>query len=67
MNDKIQAAEQKGYRLKLPAPIFTSLMTDYYFNIVQCYLDQEEPCDPDSFVDNVCLFIERDFFAPPKF
>ena len=67
MNDKIQAAEQKGYRLKLPAPIFTSLMTDFYFNIVQCYLDQEEPCDPDSFVDNVCLFIERDFFAPPKF
>ena len=66
MNDKIQAAEQKGYRLKLPAPIFTSLMTDFYFNIVQCYLDQEEPCDPDSFVDNVCLFIERDFFAPPK-
>ena len=49
MNDKIQAAEQKGYRLKLPAPIFTSLMTDFYFNIVQCYLDQEEPCDPDSF------------------
>ena len=67
MNDKIQAAEQKGYRLKLPAPIFTSLMTDFYFNIVQCYLDQEEPCDPDSFVDNVCLFIERDFFAPPEF
>ena len=66
MNDKIQAAEQKGYRLKLPAPIFTSLMTDFYFNIVQCYLDQEEPCDPDSFVDNVCLFIERDFFAPPE-
>ena len=30
MNDKIQAAEQKGYRLKLPAPIFTSLMTDFY-------------------------------------
>ena len=61
MNDKVQAAEQKGYRLKLPAPIFASLMTDFYFNIVQCYLDQEEPCDPDSFVDSVCLFIERDF------
>ena len=28
--------------------------------------EKEEPCDPDSFVDNVCLFIERDFFAPPK-
>ena len=50
MNDKIQAAEQKGYRLKLPAPIFTSLMTDFYFNIVQCYLDQEEPCDPDTVI-----------------
>ena len=66
INDKIQAAEQKGYRLKIAAPIFASLMTDFYFDIIKCYLEQEEPCDPESFVDSVCQFIERDFFAPPE-
>lgn len=66
MNDKIQIAEEKGYRLKLSAPIFASLMTDFYFDIAKCYLEQEEPCDPEIFVNNVCLFVERDFFEPPK-
>ena len=41
-------------------------MTDFYFDIVKCYLEQDEPSDPDSFVDSICLFIERDFFAPPE-
>ena len=66
MNDKVQAAEQKGYRLKLSAPVFASLMTDFYFDIVKCYLEQEEPCDPESFVNDICQFISRDFFEPPK-
>ena len=66
INDKIQVAEQKGYRLKIAAPIFASLMTDFYFDIIKCYLEQKEPCDPESFVDSVCQFIERDFFAPPE-
>ena len=65
VNDKVQAAEQKGYRLKLSAPVFASLMTDFYFDIVKCYLEQEEPCDPEHFVNDICQFISRDFFEPP--
>ena len=40
-------------------------MTDFYFNIVQCYLDQEEPCDLTALSTmSACLLNVT--FAPPK-
>ncbi|MDO4268733.1 MAG: TetR family transcriptional regulator [Eubacteriales bacterium] len=66
MNEKIQEAEKKGYRLKLPAPIFTSLMVDFYFDIVKCYLEQADQCTTEEFLNGICLFTEKDFFVPPE-
>ena len=49
-------------RLKVSYPIFTMLLTDFYFSIIRCYLELENDYDIKSFVDNVCLFANKDFF-----
>ena len=63
LTDNLLAAEQNGYRLKLSAPVYTSLLADFYFDIVKCYLEQADQMDCAAFIDSVCRFVERVFLA----
>lgn len=66
LQDKVLAAEERGYRLKIPAQIFTSLTADLYFNIVTCYLEYADQFSAEVFIDSICQFIKRDFFFVPN-
>ena len=62
LTEKLEEAEKKGYRSKIPHPIFASLLADFYFGIIKCYLEMADQYDTETFIENVCLFSERDFF-----
>ena len=61
--EKLQRSREQGYSLKISLPIFTTLLTDFYFSIVTCYLELEDQISIEEFVENVCLFADKDFFA----
>lgn len=66
LNDKVIAATQKGYQLKIPAPIFTSLTADLYFDIVTCYLEYADQYSAEVFIESVCHFTDKNFFVVPE-
>ncbi len=61
----LRESEQKGCRFKIDLPIFATMLTDFYFSTLQSYLVMSKHYDMQTFVDNVCLFTEKDFFAEP--
>lgn len=65
LQDKVLAAEEQGYRLKIPAPIFTSLTADLYFD---CYLLHRAmpSVRAEVFIDSICQFTKKDFFFAPN-
>lgn len=65
LTDKVQAAQQRGYQLKIPAPIFTSLIADFYFDIVTCYLEHADDYDTETFIKGIHMFVDRDFISAP--
>lgn len=62
LTEKLQHAQESGLQLKISMPIFTTLLTDFYFDIVTCYLELEHQLSIEEFVENVCLFADKDFF-----
>ena len=59
----LHASEENGApKLKISYPIFTTLLTDFYFSIIRCYLELGNDYDIKSFVDDACLFANKDFF-----
>ena len=66
LQDKVLAAEEQGYRLKIPAPIFTSLTADLYFDIVTCYIEHADQFSAEDFIDSICQFTKKDFFFAPN-
>lgn len=65
LTNKIHIAEQNGNRLKIAIPIYTTLLTDFYIDIVKCYFELDGCFDLQSFIDNACRFVDRDFFEHP--
>lgn len=59
----LQESEKKGCRYKIDIPIFAALLTNFFFTTLQFYLETSDQYDVQTFVDNVCLFTEKDFFA----
>lgn len=66
LQDKVLAAEEQGYRLKIPAQIFTSLTADLYFDIVTCYIEHADQFSAEVFIDSICQFTKKDFFFAPN-
>lgn len=64
LEQTLNGITQAGCQLKISQPIFTYLLADLYISMAKCYLETEEE-SIDTFVDHVCLFAERDFFAEP--
>ncbi len=62
LTDKIQHAQENGLKLKISLPIFAALLTEFYFSIITCYLELEHQISIEDFVENVCLFANKDFF-----
>ena len=59
---KIRESEEQGVCLKISQPVLIYLLTDFYFSAVKGFLELTEPESVDSYVDDVCLFFEKDFF-----
>lgn len=62
LTEKMQLAQANGLKLKISLPIFATLLTEFYFSIVTCYLELENQITIEEFVENVCLFANKDFF-----
>lgn len=60
LNQKLDDSAGEGHGLKISQPVFTYLLADLYVSMGKCYL--ENGCDVGGFVEDVCLFVERDFF-----
>lgn len=60
LNQKLGDKTGEGHGLKISQPVFTYLLADLYVSMGKCYL--ENGCDVNGFVEDVCLFVERDFF-----
>ncbi|MDO4267953.1 MAG: TetR/AcrR family transcriptional regulator [Eubacteriales bacterium] len=58
----LKHAKSSGCRFKIEIPIFSALLADFYFSTLRCYMELSDQYDIDTFVDNVCLFSEKDFF-----
>ena len=54
--------ENKGYRLKIALPLYVAFMSSFYLTTLKSYLELADTYDIDTFVDNVCLFAQRDFW-----
>lgn len=61
LNQKLDDSAGEGHGLKISQPVFTYLLADLYVSMGKCYL--ENGCDVNGFVEDVCLFVERDFFG----
>mgnify|MGYP004537466201 CR=1 FL=1 len=55
--------EIQGFRLKIPLPLYVSFMSSFYLTTLRSYLELADECDAETFVDSVCLFALRDFWA----
>ena len=62
LGDKLRSAEENGYHAKIASPIFSSMLGDLFFSIIKCYLEEADQFDTETFIENVSLFIRRDFF-----
>ncbi|MGL5434498.1 MAG: TetR/AcrR family transcriptional regulator [Lachnospiraceae bacterium] len=60
---KLKESESHGAQLKISPAIFTYLLTDFYFSAAKCFLDLADSCLVEDFVDNVCMFSDKDFFV----
>lgn len=60
--EKLEISEmQQKQRLHMDRSIFTALLANFYFSVIKCYLELDNPPDIDTFAEQVCRFIERDF------
>ncbi len=62
LDQALNRLKQEGCKLKISQPIFTYLLADLYISMAKCYLESQEEA-AEAFVEYVCLFAERDFFA----
>ena len=62
LTEKLMVSEAKGCRLKISRSVLTYLLADLYISIAKCYLESDSSCDMEEFVQNVCLFADKDFF-----
>ncbi|MGN0157620.1 MAG: TetR/AcrR family transcriptional regulator [Brotaphodocola sp.] len=62
LTEKILHAQKNGLKLKICLPIFAILLAEFYFSIVTCYLELENQISIEEFVENVCMFTDKDFF-----
>lgn len=62
LTEKLTAAEEKGYHARIPYPVLTTMLSDFYFSIIRCYLELADQYDLDSFIESICRFSERDLF-----
>lgn len=60
---KLLESEANGYTLKISHSIFIYLLTDFYYSTAKCFLELTDSYSIEAFVDNVCLFSDKDFFA----
>ena len=58
--------EVQGYRLKIPLPLYVSFMSSFYLTTLKSYLELADEYDAETFVDGVCRFALRDFWAENK-
>ncbi|MDO4326916.1 MAG: TetR/AcrR family transcriptional regulator C-terminal domain-containing protein [bacterium] len=62
LTQKLNSTKDKNPPLKLSSPIFIYLLADFYLGISVCYLELGENYSVEEFVDNVCLFANKEFF-----
>lgn len=62
MTDTLTAAQKPGHETKIALPILATLLSDLYFSIIRCYLEEADNYTSEEFINNVCLFIAKDFF-----
>ena len=62
LDEKTEELKKDGCSLQISQPVFTYLLADLYLSMAKCYLESDEPYPAERFVDDVCLFAEREFF-----
>lgn len=62
LEQTLEDMKAEGCRMKISQPVFTYLLADLYISMAKCYLELEENFQAEEFVDDVCLFAEREFF-----
>ncbi len=62
LEQTLEDMKAEGCRMKISQPVFTYLLADLYISMAKCYLKLEENFQVEEFVDDVCLFAEREFF-----
>ena len=62
LGQKIEELKKEGCVLQISQPVFTYLLADLYISMAKCYLEPDEPFQAEQFVDDVCLFADREFF-----
>lgn len=63
LNEKLKVSEEEGIHSKIPHPIFTYLLADFYISIAKCYLEYADSYTVEEYVTNVSMFANRDFFS----
>ena len=52
----------KGYRLKIAMPLYVSFMSSFYLTTLKSYLELADDYTIADYVENVCRFVQRDFW-----
>ena len=60
---KLKDAESENSRTNIPYPILTSLLADFFFSVIKCYLELGGQYDTVTFIESVCRFSDRDFHS----
>ncbi len=62
LTEQLKGAQSHGLAPKIPLPIFTYLLVDFYISAVKCYLELPDQFGAEEFAENIFLFANRDFF-----
>jgi hypothetical protein len=63
ITEKLKAAEATGSCSNISYPIYTYLLADFYISAAKCYLESDGAYTKEDFIDNICRFVNRDFFG----
>lgn len=61
LTEKLVESRKHGFAPKIPFPILVTLLTDFYFSIITCYLELDQQVSIETYAEHVCLFANHDF------
>lgn len=62
LKEQLKDSGSSGLKSKIPLPVFTYLLVDFYISAAKCYLELSDQFSASQFTEYIFLFANKDFF-----